>query len=276
MSFARVVLAAVLTLLILFPVAGSAASTQAWSEDAASTSFSVELGFDVATGSYGNPTSTTTVGVPLSISWFPTPRLDLGLSIPYLWQSNQQVVGGHPVRTAAKTARPMQMPGQKSRTQAVNGVGDLLLSAGYAVLAESETLPQLRPVCGVKVPTASDQLGTGAADYLLGVDLAKLLGEWYLYAGGNYTFQGKTELFQARDYADYTVMVGYEVLPGARPALALRGATPAETGVGSVLQLEGRFTYTLSRLWDLKLHLGRGLTRNTADWEGGSSLSYNF
>lgn len=242
--------------------------------------FLVEVGYDVATGTYGNTTSTTTMSVPLSIGWAATPRLVFGLSIPYLWQNNADVVAGRPVRVP-KTLGFGMLPITRNapastRNHAVSGVGDLLLSGGYAVLTETDYLPELRPSLGVKLPTADTDLGTGKTDVILGLASSKWLGAWYLYLDGDYTVQGKSSLFQARNFFDYALGVGYEIWDGLRPSIGVKGATPAEEGSGAAIEVEGRVVYALNRAFDLRFHAGRGLSVSAADWEGGCSLGFNF
>ncbi|MBJ6723128.1 transporter [Geomesophilobacter sediminis] len=275
--------------LILF-VLGQPARSQAGSgADAEKKSrVAAEVGFDVATGSYGNPTSTTTVAVPFSLSYLVTPRFDLGLSIPYLWQSNEEVVGGKPVRSgklvaargAAPAAPPMMGGGSStvsaSRTRAVSGLGDLLLSAGYTLLPETDGVPELRAVAGLKVPTADSGLGTGAVDGVAGFTSSKWLGNWYLYLDGDYTVQGRTSLYNARNYFGYDLGVGYEVLPGLRTDFGIKGMTATEEGTGAGLQLEAKVLYVLSRRVFLKTYLDRGLTTWSPDWQGGGAVSISF
>jgi hypothetical protein len=253
---------------LLYPVPGRAATAEG---DPAT--MVVELGLDVATGSYGNPVSTTTLSIPVSVLYLPTPRIDLGIMIPYLRQSNDLVVGG---RAVHGTANPRLQNMMARRSEPVQGLGDLVFSAGCMVAKEGDLLPQVRTVAAVKFPTADDTLGTGAFDESLGLALAKSLDDWYLYLGGNYTFQGSTSLFTARDFADGEVGVGYEILPGLRPSLGLRGATSAESGSGGTALVEGKLVYAASGAVDLKLYLDRGLSTSSATWQGGCSLGYNF
>ena len=235
---------------------------------------SVELGLDVASGKYGGGVSTTTVSVPLSILYLPTERLDLGLSVPFIRQSNGLVVAGRVVRPTAvrpaPTARPVTTGG------AVSGIGDLVLAAGYLLHAETESLPQLRPVVSVKAPTADSSLGSGEFDETVGLGLGKSLDNWYLFLDAGYTVQGRTVLFSARNFVDYDAGIGYEIVPGLRPSLGVKGASSAQTGEGGVTQAEAKLVYAASRALDLKLNLERGLSVASPDWEAGCSLAYNF
>ncbi|GFO70826.1 hypothetical protein GMLC_44050 [Geomonas limicola] len=241
------------------------------------TTFSTEIGFDLATGRYGNTVSTTTLSIPVSVLYLPTPRLDLGLMIPYLWQNNDLVVEGRPVQNPSVQAGPggiLRRPAQHS--QAVHGFGDLVGTVGYLLFKEGDYAPQLRGLAAVKFPTAESGLGTGAFDEIVGLAATKSFGAWYLYASGNYTFQGKTSLFTARDFADGETGVGYEVIPGLRPSLGVRGATAVETGTGGTMLLGGKLVWALSDSIDLKAYLDRGLATAAPDWQGGASLAFNF
>ena len=258
---------------LLAPVTGS---REAFGAGGDPTKLALEVGLDVATGNYGNAVSTTSVSLPVSLLYLPTSRLDLGAVLPFIRQNNDLVVGGRPVRSR-QGARPRGMAAGKDGTDgAVRGVGDLVLSAGYTLLPETDSAPQLRPVFAVKVPTAGTTLGTGAFDESLGLNLTKSQGDWYLFLSGDYTLQGKTTLFTARNFADGECGVGYEVSPGLRPSLGVKGASSVEAGVGGTLQVEAKLVYAATRAVDLKLYLDRGLTGSSATWEGGCSLAYNF
>ena len=261
----------VLNLAVLVtPLAGKAETPASGGEPGA---FSTEIGLDVATGKYGNATSTTTVSLPVSLLYFPTARLDLGLSIPFIRQNNDLVVDGRPVRSR-QAPPPRGMAARQGGP--VCGIGDLVLSAGYTLLPETDRAPQLHSILAVKCPTADSKLGTGAFDESLGLGLTKSLGNWYLFLFADYTLQGKTSLFTARDFADGECGAGYEVLPGLRPSLGVKGVSSMEANVGGTLQAEGKLVYAATRAIDLKLYLDRGLTVSSATWEGGCFLAYNF
>jgi len=257
----------------------------------------VELGCDVAGGRYGSRVNTTTVAFPVSLLYFPTDRLDLGLTAQYLRQNNAFVVEGRVVRNpqlsppaamAARTAaaaQPQSGPvaaaaaqtaASQARSRGVQGIGDLYFTAGYLLVREGDLRPQLRPVLTVKFPTAESSLGTGAFDGSVGLTASKGFGSWYLFANGDYTLQGRTSLFTAKNFVDGETGVGYEVLPGLRPSLGVKGATPAEAGVSGTRQGELKMVYAATQRIDVKLNLDRGLSTASPDWEGGLSLTFNF
>ena len=246
---------------------------EAAAEKESQETLSVELGFDHATGKYGNSVSTVTNSFPLSILYFPTSRLDLGVSVPYISQNNGLVVGGRVVRGAAV---PLQQRARTARDSRVSGIGDLVLAMGYAPLLESDRFPQLRLVANLKAPTAGTALGTGKFDETLGLGLSKNLGNWYLFLDGGYTFQGKTDLFAARNFVEYDFGLGYEVLSGLRPSLGLKGTSSTEAGVGGNQQVEGKLVYAVTRAFDFKLNLDRGLSVSSPDWEVGCAFGYTF
>jgi len=258
-------------------VLGYLTTARAADDSSEATSFSAEIGFDVATGSYGNAVSTTTLALPVGLLYLPTPRLDLGLMLPYLWQNNDLVVGGRPVRNPAAQSGPggmLRRPAQQN--QAVHGFGDLVCTVGYLLFTEGDYSPQLRGQVAVKIPSAESGLGTGAFDETVGLAASKSFGPWYLYGSGNYTFQGKTSLFTARNFADGETGVGYEVLPGLRPSVGVRGATSVETGSGGTAQVGGKLVWAVTGSVDLKAYLDRGLASAAPDWQGGASLAFNF
>lgn len=260
----------------LFLFHASRCRADSWDDEEKPKRFAAELGIDVATGKYGNPTSTTTVMVPLSLLYFATPRLDFGIVVPYLWQSNDLVVGGRPVRRTLAQPMPKPKPAATRQNGSVSGVGDLLFSGGYVLHEETEATPQVRGVITIKAPTADQTLGTGVPDETAELQCTKSLADWYLFLDGAYTRQGKTSLFQARNFAEVDGGVGYEVLPGLRPSIGVKGATAAEKNTGGTLQVEGKVVYAATRAVDFKLYLDRGFTTTSPDWQGGCSVGYNF
>ena len=74
----------VISYLAVIPMTGDAAEPlNPWEHD-----FSVGLGTDFTTGTYGSHKRTDTVSVPLTIEWRPHKRIDVQLSLPYIYQSN--------------------------------------------------------------------------------------------------------------------------------------------------------------------------------------------
>ncbi len=233
--------------------------------------FSIEAGLDIATGKYGGSISTTTISIPLSINYYPNKYFDFGASVPYIHQNTNLIVGGRVVTgTAARNVK------STNNKVTVSGFGDLLLDMGYTFSSESLKSFQVRPVATLKLPTADAGLGSGAVSEILGVGLTKNIDKWLLFMDGDYAFQGKTALYTAKNYVDYDAGIGYEITPGLRPSLAIKGATSAQEGVSGNLQLEGKLIYAVSSNCTLKLYIDRGYSSTSPDWEGSFTINYGF
>ena len=232
------------------------------------TILSAELGFDVATGKYGTRRTTTTISVPLALTYYPVDSVDVGLSIPYIWQNNGLVVGGRRVKRIISNSAAANHP--------INGVGDLVLALGYKLVRETDYMPEVHPVVNIKFPTAETGLGSGEYDETFGVEFTKWLRDWYFLADGNYTIQGRSKIFKAKNYFSYDGEVGYEIMEGLRPSLGVKAASPAEQKSSSSVQVEGKITYAFTRSIEAKTYVDGGLTTNVPDWEGGFSLAYSF
>ena len=256
--------------LALFTIAPVCCNAEMASSNPAPNTLSVDLGFDVATGKYGHKIETTTVTVPLALTYYPNDRTDLGISLPYIWQNNGLIVAGKVIGTNVGGVAA------KAKDEPVSGVGDLVLTLGYVVFKESGYFPQVHPVADIKVPTADKSLGTGEYDETFGLELSKNLKSWYLFLNGGYTVQGKTKLFKALNYASYDGGIGYEILEALRPSIGFKGTTPTEIKVSGLRQAEGVITYTMARSLDLKFYVDRGFTASSPDWEGGLNLSYYY
>ena len=95
-------IAVVVAALLITPVAGHAADKTA----------TVGLGFEFTSGDYGTATRTNSVFVPFTVAVTPTDRWGFSLEIPYVYQSNTNVIAG----------QFRQMQGQTMTMQKITGV----------------------------------------------------------------------------------------------------------------------------------------------------------
>ena len=158
--------------------------------------YAVGIGFDVSSGSYGTNSTTTFVSAPLIVDWFPTERLDMELTLPFVYQKSSagsHVAENSTVAVSAKSVARGPMGGNGAGRMAGSGsgvgvgagsgvasgkgaggmlngdygLGDITLTSGYSLLLDSDYMPQLRPTLYLKFPTADESagLGTGKFDY---------------------------------------------------------------------------------------------------------------
>jgi hypothetical protein len=265
-----------------------ACATPAWAlstEPEKPQTASVSLGAEFASGSYGTGSTIRSLYLPLIVTWSPNDRFDLGVEVPFVYQSGSNVTTGLYNSAAAQNATAAKTtakggPGGNggSPGSGVSGLGDIILRFGAVALAEAAKLPQLRPSLVVKCPTAdaSAGLGTGAFDVGIGVEASKWFGNWQLIGEGFYTYQGKAAGFDLKDYFSYTAAVGHQLTDTLKPMLLLKGATAPSEASGGLLEARARLIWSLSGTTSLDLYGSRSLTGNSPDYGGGLSVIYSF
>ena len=266
---------------------------------AAPTTYSASLGFEYATGKYGTGIRTDSVYAPVTLSVFPSDRLDFSVEVPYVYQSTSSVVArefmgmrqatttGTTTAAAAMTGPGAGMgtgPGPRTNASAANadsaesGLGDVILRAGYILFQEGDLLPSVRPNFALKLPTADENkfLGTGAFDESFGLELAKWFGEWLTDVEGGYTFQGHSSVTDVKDYFYYTAGVGYQLTDRLRPMLILKGSTPPVEGAVGKLETRLRLKWQFAEHAGLDGYLAKGLTDSSPDYGTGLAVYYDF
>lgn len=260
--------------------------------------YSVGLGFEFSSGTYGGDTRTDSVYAPVTIIAVPTDRLGLSLEIPFVYQNNGNAFssiargGMQSNKTMMRSAAGMggmsgpvndtsgQMSGMSSnsslghRSQA--GLGDITLKAGCLLLTEKESVPQLRATVSIKLPTADSSLGTGGFDEGVAAELSKWFGDWNPFAEAGYVVQGSSSQISLRNYLAYHAGVGYQVTGNLRPLLLVKGATPPAAGVGSLLEVRLKLKYQATSHTGLEGYLAKGITTSSPDYGSGVSLYYDF
>jgi len=258
---------------------------------------SISLGAEFASGNYGTGSTTRSVYVPLIATWSPNERFDIGIEVPFIYQSSSNVTTSlfstsQSTATATATAKGgpggnsgailQQQAGNSSASGSsssdVSGLGDIILRLGVIALFEGDKAPQLRPSLFVKFPTAntSDGLGTGEFDIGAGVDATKWFGNLHLIGEGFYTWQGRADGFGLNNYFSYTAGVGYQLTKSVEPMLLVKGATPPSASSGALLEARARVIWSLSDTTSLDLYGSGGIADSSPDYGGGLSVIYSF
>jgi len=256
-------------------------------------SYSVGQGFEFSSGKYGTGIRTNSIFAPFTVIASPIERLGLSLEIPFIYQSNGNVVSSIS-RGGMQTSRSTMLSaagvsamsgsgsGMSSSTASTNGsesgLGDITLKVGYVLLPEKDALPQIRPTVFVKFPTAdkNKSLGTGEFDEGVAVEVSKWLGNWNPFVEAGYTVQGKSELLSLRNYLAYNAGVGYQVGENFRPILLVKGATPPADGTSSLLEVRLKLKFQATNHTGIDAYLAKGITTNSPDYGAGLSVYYNF
>jgi hypothetical protein len=255
--------------------------------------YSAGLGFEFSSGKYGTSTRTDAVYAPLTITASPVDRLGLSLEIPFVYQSNGNVLssiaaGGMQSRTMKQLAAGMggatgSGAGMTSTSatgthQSESGLGDITLKVGYILLPEKDNLPQIRPMVFVKFPSADQNkgLGTGEFDEGFSVEASKWFGDWNPFAEAGYTVQGKSSQLPLKNYLAYNAGVGYQVADNFRPILLVKGSSAPAEGASSLLEFRLKLKYQFTTRTGMEGYLAKGVTTNSPDYGTGLSVFYSF
>jgi hypothetical protein len=238
-------------------------------------SFSTSVNYSV--GDYGTDKDTTIVYVPFTLGVKPIDRLALSLTVPYIYQSSENVVvtaGGVAVRKRGdgKFARP-------ERSSSESGLGDMLFKVSFTVLEEKDLIPEIAPYVKIKFPTAdSDRgLGTGEFDETIGVDLSKqLIDRLYGYVTLAYTFVGDPPGTNFRNSFGWSLGAAYSVVGPLSVFAFLDGSTAISPGQSDPVELRVGAEYRLTRALKLTGSVTRGLTDGAADWGLSGGLALRF
>jgi len=260
--------------------------------------YTVGLGFEFASGTYGTGTRTESVSVPLTLAFYPNERINLSLEIPYVYQSNGNVTSG--LFSGTQGGKTMMLPtsgmgpsgvgssamgtggiggvttGNSQQSQ--NGIGDITLKGGYILVGEKELMPQIRPNLFIKFPTADKEkaLGTGEFDEGFAVEISKWLGKWNTFAEAGYTVQGKTSRLPLRNFIAYNAGVAWQVSDRFRPILFIKGATPPADNSSSLMELRMKLKYQATSHTGIEGYVAKGITTNSPDYGSGFALYYDF
>lgn len=256
--------------------------------------YSISQGFEFSSGKYGTATRTDTVFAPFTVMVSPTDRLGLSLEIPFVYQSNGNVVssvargGMQGSRMTMLSAAGMGgmsgsagsgiSPSSANQSQSESGIGDITLRVGYVVVPEKTSIPQIRPMAFVKFPTADNNaaLGTGEFDGGLAVEVSKWLGSWNPFTEVGYTVQGKSAQLPLRNYVAYNAGVGYQLTDNLRPLLFIKGATPPADGASSLLEVRLKLKYQATKHTGVDGYIAKGITTNSPDYGTGLAVYYDF
>jgi len=159
-----------------------------------------------------------------------------------------------------------------------SGLGDITLTAGYAVLEEGETLPLVRVLAYVKLPTADEEkgLGTGEFDFGGGIGLAKWFGKWTTYLEGMYVLPGSSGDFDPDNYWNFLASVSFRLTDTLRPGISLSGGTAAFDGASAPLETRFKLSYWNSENFSFGGYLGKGLSDGSPDFGAGVFGFYSF
>ena len=213
---------------------------KAWANsDMTKTGFSVGLGADYAKGDFGSGNTEDYVSTSLIIDAY-MGRFDMELTIPVILQNGDGAFyansgEGYRYRYASSRSVEDKMKGSGSGSgsnvfsggdisqpssgapakgmsnESSNGLGDISLSARYAVFYESDYLPGIRFEVFTRFPTGDSEegLGGGSFDWGPGFTLEKNFGNWLVLFQERYIFCGSSDYSEKNDHFTHQADIGY-------------------------------------------------------------------
>lgn len=239
--------------------------------------WSLSSSFNYSVGDYGTGKDTSLVYIPFTLGVTPLDRLWLSLTVPYIYQTSQNVVitgGGVAARNESRgrLARPAT-----STTE--SGIGDVLLKGSYVLVKEQDVIPEITPYVKIKFPTADEDrgLGTGEFDETFGVDVSKRLIEKLVgFLGLSYTFVGDPPGTDLRDSFGWSIGAAYLVMPPLSVFGFLEGSTAIGRGQADPVEMRVGAEYKLAKAVKATGSVTRGLTDGAADWGVSLGLGLRF
>jgi len=248
----------------------------ALAEDEPRWSLSTSVNYSV--GDYGTGKDTTLVYIPFTLGVSPLDQLWLSVTVPYLYQTGQNVVvtgGGVAIRGKKGTGKFAQ----PATSTTESGLGDVLLKVSYVLLEEKELIPEIAPYVKIKFPTADRDrgLGTGEYDETLGVDVSKRLADsLFGYVTVAYTFIGSPPGTELHNSFGWSLGAAYAVIQPLAVFAFLDGATAISSGEDDPLELRVGAEWKVMKALKLTGAVTRGLSKGSADWGVSAGLALRF
>jgi len=238
---------------------------------------SLSASVDYSVGDYGTGKDTTLLYVPFTLGVRPFDRFWLKVTVPYLYQTSQNVVlTGGGVAVKGKSNGKLTRPAT-STTE--SGLGDVLAKASLVLVEEKDFIPEITPYFKVKFPTADKDrgLGTGEFDETLGVDVSKLLvANLFGYLELAYTFIGEPPGTTLHNTFGWSVGAAYAIVQPFSVFAFLEGATAIAPGQDNPLDIRVGAEYRVIKALKLTGAVTRGLSNGSADWGVSGTLTLRF
>jgi hypothetical protein len=255
----------------MFASDGRAQSQPVVPVDMPTSYWTTSLGFDYTTGKYGQSTSTNIFSVPFSIrcEW---DRWTFQGTVPYIQVSGPAGV----VQDIGLIFRGRPRP--TSRTE--SGIGDVVLSAGFALINEDDTqnLPHIDLTGKIKLGTAdSDKgLGTGENDYSMQLDAYKAFGDFTPFATLGYRVMGDPPGTDFRNILFGSAGASFRLVQSTTIGASLDWRQEIVRGGEAATELSAFITHRLDRSWKVQGYVLTGLTDASPDFGFGGIVSYAF
>ena len=253
---------------LLVAVAAAGTGNPAVAAESSKGELTMMVGMDYSTGEYGSANETRTWVIPF-IAKYERGPMTWKASIPWIRTTGPgDVIGVGPDRIPAE--------GSENETRTESGIGDLVLSAGYAAVQNRYLL--LDVIAKIKVPTADEDraLGTGKTDVSLQLDAATLVNGLTVFGTVGKKKYGDPD---GRDYRDPyygSIGVGKRVIPTTFVGASYDWRDNVTRTGDEIRELMLFASHRLAERMKLQAYLIRGFSDNSPDIGGGLILSHTY
>lgn len=289
------ILMAACAMLLAMPISSMADDSE--HRLAKGVSIAAGIGLEVSHGNYGEGADATTVTMPLLVAINPTDKADITLELPFVFLSSKS--GSSLVVTTSGTAgrRKGAVNNPNSKAASGNsqniaaaslvstssrvtdgGVGDINLTAGYALLSDDDFIPRVRPYIYLKAPSgdSSNGLGTGTFEGGGGLSLSKWLGDWQIFADAGYIFQNSVSEYKGLNYVNYTAGIGVQATDRLFASIYAKGAGRRVEGGTAPTEGRVKLNFIQSRRISWEVYALAGFTDASPAYGGGLMVMYQF
>jgi hypothetical protein len=246
---------------------------------------SVSVGFDYSSGKYGSDTSTEIWSMPIGYAWR-NDRWALRLTVPYLGVSGAGNVipglggtGNSNPRGRGRNGQAPSVPVEAIESSgSASGLGDIVASAAYAVIADSARGFGLDLSGRIKFGTADEDkgLGSGQNDFTLGLDAYQTAGDWTAFGGINYAMLGDSEFLQLDDVFGANVGASRKLGDAASFGVVYDYRQRAAELSDTRRELTAFYNHRIGASAKLQAYVLTGFSDGSPDLGGGLSLSHGF
>lgn len=234
--------------------------------------FTFRMGAGYDQGDFGSTEVSKAYYAPFSLR-YTGKRFDLGVSSAYVridTAGGVRLIDGVPTQTDSSSGPLLE-----------SGIGDTTVRSRFFLVVDEgrgTAKPSVTPFVKVKIPTAQEQrgLGTGKADYGVGVEVDKEVGPIFLFGDVAYTVVGKIPSLDFRNRTAASLGLGRQVSEKLTVSSMLDWRRAIIAGNTNPAELVGVLSYRVNRSVTLSPNAFAGLTRGSSDFGVGMQMSFKF
>ena len=226
-------------------------------------------GVHYSKGDYGTGETTDITALTFTLR-HDTGRWTFRGSVPYLWISGSNAVV--PGVGAIGGGTP------SAGTSSSSGLGDVTLSATYALHYDPARAWGLDVSGKAKLATADEEerLGTGEHDLGVGAEVFKTFGSFTAFAGIGYTEFGATNIFNVDNAFSYALGVTYRLDDRDSIGAVYDEREPITRGEPPLEEFTAFVSRRMAGGWRAQAYILFGFADGSPDWGAGVSMAFPF